>query len=405
MKEAAIVSAVRLPVGRVGGALSSFRPEKLGAMALKEAVMRAGIEPEIIDEVIFCSCDNEDLKIAGRVIMLEAGLPYTIPAYQVQRGCASSLTALWDGAMMIQTGFADTVAAGGAESTSFAPYLMDKPTRAYQQAPMSWAEPVFSPKEPYGNLPNGPTAEEIARRFGISRERCDEFALESHRKGAQAYRNGYFDSQLLPVEVTAKGVAKTAAKGVAKTAAKGAPGTFCRDEPLRDDCSMEMLSKLRPAFGPDGVCTAGNSSPLTDGASCVILMERGKAEALGLDIMAVFTAFADAGVEPRVMGEGPIYATRKLLGKTGLSLGDIDLIEMNEAYAAQSIRCVDGLGIDSEKLNVNGGAIALGHPFAATGTILVTKLVYEMRRRDVKRGLVTFCVGGGIGVSALFERP
>ncbi|NTV88830.1 MAG: thiolase family protein [Clostridiales bacterium] len=390
MKEVAIVSAVRLPVGRVGGALAGIRPEKLGAMAVKEAVKRAGIDPEIIDEVIYCSCDNEDLKIAARVVDIEAGLPYTIPAYQIQRGCASSLTALWDGAMMIQTGYAETIVCGGCESTTMAPYLMNKPTRAYSVAPMPWCEPVFSPKDPYGNLPNGPTADEIARRYGISREDCDEFSANSHRKGSIAYKNGYFDSQLLPVEIPQKG---------------GKTFLFNRDEPLRDDCSIEDLSKIKPSFNKDGVSTAGNSSPLTDGASCVILMERGKAEALGLDIIALLTGFADAGCEPMVMGEGPIYATRKLLAKTGLTIDDFDLIEMNEAFASQSIRCARELGMDPEKLNVNGGAIALGHPFAATGTILVTKLVHEMRRRNAKRGLVTFCVGGGLGVSAMFERP
>jgi len=389
MKQAAVVSAVRLPVGKVGGALKSIRPEKLGGMIVKEAIKRGNIDPEIIDEVIFCSCDNDDIKIAGRVVMLEAGLPYTIPAYQIQRGCASSLTALWDGVMMIQTGFAETVVAGGCESTTMAPYLMNKPTRAYSAAPMSWAAPVFSPEE-YGNLANGPTADEIARRFSISRERCDAFSVESHRKGAAAYANGYFDSQILPVEIPLKG---------------GKTMLFNRDEPLRDDCAIETLSKLRPSFNKDGVSTAGNSSPLTDGASCVIIMEREKAEALGLDIIAIFSNFADAGCEPMVMGEGPIHATRRLLEKTGLTLDDIDLIEMNEAFAAQSIRCADELGMDPAKLNVNGGAIALGHPFAATGTILVTKLVHEMRRRDAQRGIVTFCVGGGLGVCALFERP
>jgi acetyl-CoA acetyltransferase family protein len=390
MREVAIISAARLPVGRVGGALSKIRPEKLGAMAVKEAIRRAGISHDMIDEVIFASCDNEDLKNAARVVSLEAGLPISIPSYQIQRGCASSLTCLWDGAMMIQTGFADTVVCGGCESTSFAPYLMNRPTRAYSQIPMPWCEPIFSPKNPYGNLPNGPTADEIARRYGISREECDEFALESHRKGSIAYQNGYFDSQILPVEIPQK---------------RGDPIVFNRDEPLRDDSSMESLSKLKPSFNTDGVCTAGNSSPLTDGASCVIIMERKKAESLGLDIMALFTDFADAGCEPAVMGEGPIYATRKLLAKTGLTLDDFDLIEMNEAFASQSIRCARELNMDPEKLNVNGGAIALGHPFAATGTILVTKLVYEMRRRNVHRGLVTFCVGGGIGVAAMFERP
>jgi acetyl-CoA C-acetyltransferase len=390
LKEAAVVSAVRLPVGRVGGALSGFRPEKLGGMIVKEAVRRAGIDPQIIDEVIFCSCDNEDLKIAGRVIMLEAGLPQTIPAYQIQRGCGSSLTALWDGVMMIQTGFAETVLAGGAESTSWAPYLMNKPQRAFAPAPMSWAEPVFSPKEPYGNLPNGPTAEELARRCGVTRADCDAFACDSHRKGAAAYANGYFESQILPAEIVGK---------------DGRTTVFNRDEPLRDDCTVESLSALRSSFEKNGVCTAGNSSPLTDGASCVILMERSKAEALGLDILAVFRDFADAGCEPRVMGEGPVHAVRKLMKKTGLSLQDVDLIEMNEAYAAQSVYCARALEMDEDKLNVNGGAIALGHPFAATGTILVTKLVYEMRRRNAARGVVTFCIGGGLGVAALFERP
>jgi acetyl-CoA C-acetyltransferase len=390
MKEVAIVAAVRLPVGRAGGALAGFRPEKLGAMAVREAVRRAGIAPESIDEVIYCSCDNEDIKIAGRVVMLEAGLPCTIPAYQIQRGCASSLTALWDGAMMIQTGFADTVLCGGCESTTMAPYLMNKPKRAYSAAPMPWCEPVFSPKEAYGNLPNGPTADEIARRYGISREECDEFSADSHRKGAIAYKNGYFESQLLPVEISLKG---------------GKTALFNRDEPLRDECRAADLAKLKPVFSKDGVSTAGNSSPLTDGASCVILMERGKAETLGLDILALMTGFADAGCEPMVMGEGPIHATRKLLAKTGLALNDFDLIEMNEAFAAQSVCCAGELGMDPDRLNVNGGAIALGHPFAATGTILVTKLVYEMRRRDAKRGLVTFCVGGGLGVSAMFEKP
>lgn len=390
MREAVIVSAVRLPVGRVGGALKSFRPEKLGGMIVKEAVKRAGIEPEMIDEVIFCDCDNDDLKVAARVVMLEAGLPYTIPAYQIQRGCGSSLTALWDGVMMIQTGFADTILAGGTESTTYAPYLMNRPNRAYAQMPMPWAEPIFSPKETYGNKANGPTAEEIARRFHITREECDQFAVESHRKGAIAYKNHYFDSQILPVEIPLK---------------NGKTELFDRDEPLRDDCTMESLARLRPSFEKDGVCTAGNSSPLVDGASCVILMEREKAEKLGLDILAVFRNFADAGCEPAIMGEGPVHACRKLFAKTGLTMDDIDLVELNEAFAAQSIRCVRELGIPEEKLNVNGGAIALGHPFAATGTILVTKMVHEMRRRDAKRGIVTFCIGGGLGVAALFEKP
>ena len=389
MKEAVIVSAVRLPVGRVGGALAKIRPEKLGGMVIREALKRGKVDPNMVDECIFCSCDNEDIKIAARVIALEGGLPISVPGYQIQRGCGSSLTAVWDAAMMIPTGFAETVVCGGAESTTFAPYLMNQPTRAYSQMPMPWCEPIFSPKE-YGNLPNGPTADNIAKRFGITREDCDAFAVESHRKGAEAYRNHRFDEQILPVEVALKG---------------GKTMTFDRDEPLRDDCSMESLAKLRPSFAPDGVCTAGNSSPLVDGASCVIVMEREKAESLGLDILAKVTNFADAGCEPSIMGEGPVHACRKLFKKTGLTWDDIDLIEMNEAFAAQSVHCVRELNMPVEKLNVNGGAIALGHPFAATGTILVTKMVYEMRRTDAQRGVVTFCIGGGQGVALLLEKP
>ena len=389
MKEAVIVSSVRMPVGKLGGALSGFRPEYLGGLIVKEAVKRAGIDPEIIDELIFCSCENCDLKIAARVISLEADLPLHIPAYQIQRGCASSLTALWDGALMIKAGFAETIVAGGVESTSLAPYNMERPKRAYDMQPMSWSTPVFSPQK-WGNLSLGQTAEEIAKRFGITREDVDEFSVESHRKGSAAYAAGYFEGQILPVEVPVKG---------------GKTVLFNRDEPLRDDCSLESLSKLRPAFSKDGVCTAGNSSPLTDGASCAIIMEREKAESLGLDILATFKDFADAGCDPQIMGEGPVHAVRKLLKKTGLTLDDVDLIELNEAFATQSLRCVRELGIDPSKLNVNGGAIALGHPFAATGTILVTKMVYEMRRRNARRGIVTFCIGGGLGVAALFERP
>jgi len=389
MKEAVIVSAVRMPVGRLGGSLSGFRPEYLGGLIVKEAVKRANIDPEIIDELIFCSCENSDVKIVARVVSLEAELPLHIPSYQIQRGCASSLTALWDGVMMIKTGFADTIIAGGVESTSLAPYLMERPKRAYDMQPMSWSPPIFSPQK-WGNLSLGQTAEEIAKRFGITREDCDEFSCESHRKGAAAYSNGYFDSQILSVDIPQKG---------------GKTAVFNRDEPLRDDCNIESLSRLRPAFTKDGIVTAGNSSPLTDGASCAIVMEREKAESLGLPILAVFKDFADAGCDPQIMGEGPVHAVRKLLKKTGLTLDDIDLIELNEAFASQSLRCVRELGIDPDKLNVNGGAIALGHPFAATGIILVTKMVYEMNRRDAKRGIVTFCIGGGLGVAALFERP
>lgn len=390
MRQAAIISAVRLPVGRVGSVFSNIRAEKMGAMAMREAINRASIQDSEIDEVIFCSCENDDMKNVGRIVALEAGLPIEIPAYQVQRGCASSLTAMWDGVMMIRSGYANTVVCGGCESTSLSPYLLNKPKRAYSPAPMTWAEPIFSPKNPYGNLPNGLTAEEIANKYQISRERCDEFAVLSHKRAAEAYAKGYFEEQILPVPIPQK---------------NGEVKQISRDEPMRENCTIENLSGLKPSFLKDGVCTAGNSSPLSDGASCIVMMEYELAKEKNLDILAVVTDYAAAGCDPRMMGEGPIYATQKLMKKTGMTIDDFDLIEINEAFAAQTIRCMDELQIPPEKLNVNGGAIALGHPFAATGTILVTKMVYEMKRRNAKHGLVSFCVGGGLGVSALLSRP
>ncbi len=388
MNEAVIVSAVRLPVGRVGGALSAIRPERLGGMVIREALKRGNVPDDMVDEVVFCSCDNEDLKVSGRVISLAAGLPIDVPAYQIQRGCSSSLTAVWDAVMMIRCGFKKCVVCGGAESTSFAPYLMNKPTRAYSQAPMSWAQPVFSPEE-YGNLSNGQTADEIARVYNISREDCDRYSVWSHRKASNAYKNHWFDSQLLPVEVKTK------------------TGTriFDRDEPLRDDCKLEDLARLKPSFAKDGTCTAGNSSPLSDGASCVIVMDKEYAIENGMNIMATVTDFADVGVNPRMMGEGPIYACKKLLAQNNYTWDDIDLIEMNEAFAPQCIRCIQGADMPIDKVNVNGGVIALGHPFAATGTILLTRLIYELQRRGEHRGIVTFCVGGGLGVALMAETP
>lgn len=389
MKQAVIVSAVRTPVAKLGGALSEYRAEKLAGMIIDECVSRSGIDPKLIDEVIFCNNINNDVRMMSRNALLNSSLPIEIGTYDIHRGCASSLTAVWDAAMMIKADYADVVLCGGVESVSFGPYLMNKQSRAYSPVNPTFCKDVYSPEDKWGNLGNGETAEEIARLFSITREECDCFAYESHKKAAAAYADHRFDSQLMPIEVHKKHNTYV----------------FNKDETVRSDISMESLAKLTPSFTNNGVCTAGNSSPLTDGASCVMVCERSLAERLGLHIMAVIRDFADAGCNPRIMGEGPVHAVKKLLNKTKMSLDDMDLIELNEAFASQSIHCIRQLAIDPEKLNVNGGAIALGHPFASTGTILVTKILYELERRQAHRGLVTFCVGGGLGAACIFERP
>lgn len=389
MKEAVIVSAVRTPVGKLGGALAEFRAEKLAGMVLDECVKKSGIDPEIIDEVIFCNCVNNDVRMMSRNALLNSNLPLKIGTYDIHRGCASSLTAVWDAAMMIKSEYAKVVLCGGVESVSWGPYLMNKPKRAYNPANPTFCVDVYSPEDKYGNYGNGETADEIAKRFNISREECDQFAMSSHQKAAKAYEEHRFDSQLMPIEVHQK----------KKTF------IFDRDETVRADINMEALSKLPVSFRKDGVCTAGNSSPLTDGASCVMVCERKLAESLGLEILAIVENFASAGCNPQIMGEGPVHAVRKLMEKTSLTMDDFDLIEMNEAFASQSLHCIKQLDLPIERLNVNGGALALGHPFACTGTILVSKIIYEMKRRNVHRGLVTFCVGGGVGAACTFTRP
>lgn len=389
MKQAVIVAAVRTPVGKLGGALSGFRAEKLAGMVLDECVARSGVDPEIIDEVIFCNCVNNDVRMMSRNAVLNSNLPIKIGTFDIHRGCASSLTAVWQATMMIKCEYAKVILCGGVESVSCGPYLMNKPTRAYNPANPTFCVDVYSPYEKYGNYGNGETADEIAKRFNISREECDRFAFESHQKAAKAYEDHRFDSQLMPIEVHQK----------------KKDFIFNMDETVRPDINMEALAKLPTSFRKDGVCTAGNSSPLTDGASCVMVCERELAEKLGLDILAVVEDFADAGCNPQIMGEGPVHAVRKLMERTDLTMDDFDLIEMNEAFAAQSLHCINQLDLPVERLNVNGGALALGHPFACTGTILVSKIVYEMRRRNANRGLVTFCVGGGVGAACTFVKP
>ena len=387
MRRTAIIAAVRTPVGRIRGVLSDVPAHELGALAVKEAVKRAGIDGAIIDEVIYGNLYAHDIANMARYVTLEAGLPITVPAVTIDRRCGTSLTAISWADALIRAGDADCILAGGVESDSNRPYVLMQQKRLHDMtAPTFRGKSQLAPDE-VGKPHMGITAETLAERYHLTGEDCDAFAVESHRKAVNAWDNGYFNEQIVPVTITTK-------KGTA---------TVDTDEVFRRDCTMETLSKLKPAFKPDGVATAGNSSPNSDGASAVILMEESKAKELGCEILGYIAGFASAGVDPTIMGIGPVAATRKLFAKTGMTMNDIDVIEMNEAFAPQSIACIQELDMDLNKLNPNGGAIALGHPLAATGGILVTKMVYELRRRGGGRGLVTFGCGGGQGVSLIVE--
>ena len=386
-REAVIVSAVRTPVGRCRGALAAVGAPELGALVIAEAVRRAGLQGEEVEEVIFGNLGNNDSANLARVVTLQAGLPFTVPAITIDRQCSSGLNAIAIGALMIEAGEADIVVAGGTESDSNRPHLMEKARVAYQVAPPQWLVRRTAPGAL--NVSMGTTAENLGRKYHITREECDAFALESHRKAAAAQAAGRFDEQMIPVTVPGK---------------RGKTTVVDRDECVRPESTMETLGSLPTAFEPDGVCTAGNSSPMSDGAGAVVLMARETAAKKGLEPLAVFRGFAVTGCDPSIMGIGPVEAIRKVLRKTGLTLEEMDLIELNEAFATQSIACIRELGLDMDKVNVNGGALALGHPLAGTGAILTAKLLYELKRRRARYGLVAFCMAGGQGGAAVFER-
>lgn len=387
MREAVIVSAVRSPVGKLGGGLAPLQPYQLGAMVMREAVQRAKVEPGEVDEVIYGTVGNKEMNDAARVVALESGLPVEVPAIALDRQCGTSLNALAYGAILIQSGAHDVVVTGGVEMDSRRPWIMERAVKAYGNTPPKFYAPFFAPPS-FGDVHVLTTAENVAERYGLTREMCDQFALDSQEKAARAWEHGKFAREVLPIDVPEKG-------GVRRVE---------RDETVRAT-SMEALSKLRVVTGKkDGVVTAGNSSPNCDGASCVVLMEKGKAKTLGCEILGTFRGYASVGVDPAYMGLGPAYAIPKLMKTTGLSLEDIDLFEINEAFASQSLACIQELELDASKLNVNGGAIALGHPLGATGGILTAKMVYELKRRQARFGVIAFCCGGGQGVAALLER-
>ncbi|HZR97829.1 MAG TPA: thiolase family protein [Chloroflexota bacterium] len=395
-REAVIVEAVRTPIGRYAGALKGVRPDDLAALAVGEVVRRSGIEPEQIEDVVL-GCTNqagEDNRDVARMAVLLAGLPQSIGGQTVNRLCGSGLQALNSAAQAILTGAGDVFVAGGVESMSRAPYVMLKPDEAFPRGNMQlegttlgWR--LTNPKLKEYAISLGETAERVAERYGVPREDQDRFALASQQKTAAAIREGRFQAEIVPVELPQR---------------RGEPVIFDTDEHPRPDTTLEQLAKLAPAFRKDGTVTAGNSSGLNDGAAALLVMSRERADALGMRPMARYVQSAVVGVEPNYMGIGPIPATRRLLERTGLSVDHLDLVELNEAFAAQALPCIQELGLDPAKVNVNGGAIALGHPLGCTGARLATTLLHEMRRRNARYGLVTMCIGVGQGIATLFER-
>jgi 3-oxoadipyl-CoA thiolase len=402
VREAWIVEAVRTPVGRYGGALASVRPDDLAALAIRAAVERSGIDRSSIEDVIL-GCANqagEDNRNVARMAALLAGLPVEVAGQTVNRLCGSGLQAINAAANAIAVGDGDVFVAGGVESMTRAPFVLGKAESAWdrgatrlQDTTLGWR--FINPKlsamhHPYSM---GETAENVVEQYGdrldVTRERQDAFALLSHQRAVAAIEGGLFDSQLVPVEVPQK---------------KGDPVVVSRDEHPRADTSMEALGKLRAAFREGGSVTAGNSSGINDGAAATVVVEAGRARSMGLRPMARVVSTAVAGVDPAIMGIGPVPASRKALERAGIGASDLDLVELNEAFASQSVVCIDELGLDPEKVNVNGGAIALGHPLGASGARLVTMLVHELARRGGRYGLATMCIGVGQGIATVVER-
>jgi acetyl-CoA acyltransferase len=389
MREAVIVTGARTPVGKAKkGTLATVRPDDLGALVVKETLKRAGdYEGNIDDLIIGCAMpEAEQGQNVARNIGALAGLPHTVPAITINRFCSSGLQAIAFAAEKIMIGHADTIIAGGTESMSMVP-MMGHVVRP--NAKLAETAPEY-----YMSM--GHTAEQVAKKFGISREDQDAFAVRSHQRAAKAIASGKFDDEIVPVEATIRSVGPDN-RLVEKTV------TLTKDEGVRPNTSMEVLAKLRPAFSANGTVTAGNASQTSDGAAAVMVMDREKAESLGLKPMAKFRSFAVGGVPPEIMGVGPVVAVPKALKLAGLEVSDIGLFELNEAFASQSIQVIRELNLDEDIVNVNGGAIALGHPLGCTGAKLTLTLLHEMKRRNVQFGVVTMCIGGGMGAAGVFE--
>ncbi len=390
MAEAVILSAVRTPVGRYGGALADDRPDDLAALVIAQAVERAGVPPGDIEDVFF-GCANqagEDNRNVARMAALLAGLPHEVAGMTVNRLCASGLSAVVAACHAIRAGDGDLFVAGGVESMSRAPFAFAKAERAFPRGDqtvydttLGWRFPNPRLAEMFPLESMGETGENVAERWRVSREDQDAFALESQRRHAAAAADGRLQDELVPV------------------------GDTDADEHPRPETTAEKLAALKPAFRDGGTVTAGNSSGLNDGAAALVVASEERARALGVEPLGRFVASAVAGVDPRVMGIGPIPAVRKVLARAGVAVSDLDLVELNEAFASQSLQVIRELGLDHDRVNVNGGAIALGHPLGMSGARLVVTLLHELRRRGGRYGLATLCVGVGQGQAALFERP
>jgi 3-oxoadipyl-CoA thiolase len=396
--DAVIVATARTPMGRYGGQLKDVRPDDLAALVLKEVCERAHVKPAEVEDVIL-GCANqagEDNRNVARMSLLVAGFPVEVPGQTVNRLCGSGMQATIAAAREIQVGAADIVIAGGVESMTRAPWVMPKPDGAYPRGPqtvydtaLGWR--LVNPKmaELYGTLQMGETAERVAQKYEVSREDQDAFALRSHQRAIAAQESGRLAEEIVPVVLEQR---------------KGEPIRLSSDEGPRPDSSLEALSRLRPAFSKEGSVTAGNSSPLNDGATALVLMSAAKARERGLKPLARLVAAAPAGVHPDYMGIGPVPSSLKALEKAGLQPTDMGVVELNEAFASQSLACLRLLGLDDNKVNVNGGAIALGHPLGSSGARLVSTLVRQMVHSDSEYGLATMCIGVGQGIASVWQR-
>ncbi|MGH2729318.1 MAG: thiolase family protein [Actinomycetota bacterium] len=396
MREAYVVDALRTPMGRYAGALASARPDDMAAHVISAIVGRNDVPVDQIDDVFWGAANQagEDNRNVARMAALLAGLPVDVPGATVNRLCGSGLEAVNCGYREIRADEGEIVIAGGSESMTRAPFVMAKASKPFDRAPeihdttLGWrfVNPRLASR--YGTHRMGETAEIVGEEYSISRQEQDEFALESHRRAIRARDDGRFDDEIVPIEVT---------RGKETLVVD-------HDEPPRPDTSLEVLGRLKPAFSESGTVTAGNSSGINDGAAAVLVASGEAVRERGWEPLARIVTSAVAGVEPKIMGVGPVYATRKALKRAGLSIDDIDLVELNEAFAAQSLACIKELGLDMDKINVNGGAIALGHPLGCSGARILTTLVHEMARRDARYGLATMCIGVGQGIATIVER-
>jgi 3-oxoadipyl-CoA thiolase len=393
-----VVDAVRTPLARYGGGLAQVRPDDLAAHVIAALARRSPRLADRVDQVVFGATNQagEDNRNVARMGLLLAGLPYEVPGVTVNRLCGSGLEAVADAARMIAVGEAECAVAGGVESMTRAPFTMPKQAAAFERTPppvydttLGWRYPNPRMAARFELQSMGETAENVAAKWSISRADQDAFALESHRRAAAAWSAGAFAGELAPVPVPQK---------------KGEVETFARDESVRADASLEALGRLKPVFKPGGSVTAGNSSPLNDGAAALLLASAEAVEAAGLEPLGRILASQTAGVEPNLMGEGPIPAVRKLLQRAGKGVTDLDLVELNEAFAAQALACVRGLELDPARVNVRGGAIALGHPIGCSGARIACTLLHAMCARGARTGLAALCIGVGQGIATLFER-